>query len=505
MKSYSMKLIFSSLKISKKDFFLLLIFYGLSHFAILFLLDAIYWDDWLLYGERPLHIFERFRQQGSMFNYVSYLYVILLKIGPWAFKVFALALMFVSGLSFRYVLSRYKAIDDDTLFVVTLLFMVLPFYLAREFLINIQYTLCYCLFFVAWAMIDRYKYLSAFLFFVSFNTNSLLVFFLLPMLDLLYRNRKGSGIRTLIHFIFTNKILLILPLVFFYIKTRFFPPYGLYAGYNQFHNLDLALQNISSMAAMQVANLFAFRVNPLLFALFFLISLFLISKKGVIALNARLAKNFIFVGFFSITLGAFPYWVMGHPPIFNIIDSRHQLLLPLGFSLLFTGLLMYFGLRARKLLLSSIIGLSLAFNVSGYFSLYVDWQKQSNLINLFRENEDIKKASLIVFIDNTISNNVSNREYRFYDWNGLMATAFGNESHFGINPFQVKEYETGKLNKYFTALYRAGNYSHDAQITPLFIRIDFDTRPTSDSYLQTNNFFKLPSQKYVLTPIKEVN
>src|SRR3546814_13538982 len=73
---------------------------------------------------------------------------------------------------------------------IVLLYLVLPLNFARVAQIDFPYALCYLLFFGAWWLIESKKWVSLLLFFLSFNTNSLLVFYALPAIDTLNRMRN---------------------------------------------------------------------------------------------------------------------------------------------------------------------------------------------------------------------------------------------------------------------------------------------------------------------------
>ena len=154
----------------------------------------------------------------------------------------------------------------------------------------------------------------------------------------------------------------------------------------------------------------------------------ILKNKSLSLLNSR--KNtcfFAVLGLLCFVFGAFPYWIVGCVPTFIEWSSRHQLLLPFGTALIIVGVLSFSHQSSRMGVMSIVVGASLAYNVSAYSSLFVDWQKQKELINLFSKNTDIKNARLIVVSDNSLNLNALRREYRFYEWNGLMKKAFGNE------------------------------------------------------------------------------
>ena len=222
----------------KKKYGLFFVFYLVAHGGILLIPNAIYWDDWTLYQVEPEVIMDTFRQAGSMFNITGYTHVLFLSIGPWFYKVITFVLMFGSGVALDRIIKKYESVSIETRFLIVLFFLVLPFYWARVALIDIIYTISYFLFFVAWVLMSRSRALALILFFLSFNTNSLLVFYTLPFVDLYYRSYSSNiGIKTFLVFCRKNFDYFIVPFVFFFIKIEYFPPSGVYEGYNEQYSL----------------------------------------------------------------------------------------------------------------------------------------------------------------------------------------------------------------------------------------------------------------------------
>ena len=206
------------MKFSNKYTSLLFLVYLIAHGGILLIPNAIYWDDWVLYRSESNIILDFFEQWGSMFNLIGYLHIGLLKIGPWVYKVLTFTLMFGSGLLLNNILKRYNNINENNRFLIVLLFLILPFNMARVTMIVFPYTLCYFLFFLAWAMMERFRFLALVLFFISFNTNSLLVFYAVPFCDMLYRAGYLSSWKNSLHSVPRNIDYIMLPFIYFYIK-----------------------------------------------------------------------------------------------------------------------------------------------------------------------------------------------------------------------------------------------------------------------------------------------
>ena len=464
------------------------IFYLVAHGGILLIPNAIYWDDWILYRTDPNVILDTFRTVGSMFNWVGHQHVVMLAVGPWTYKALTFFLMFVTGLLLDLIIKRHAVITEETRFYIVLLFLVLPFNMARVALIDFGYTFCYFTFFLAWLLMERYRILALALFFLSFNTNSLLVFYAVPIIDVMYRGEYFSSLRAVLMFGVRRIDFILLPIVYFLIKTYYFSPSGLYDGYNK--NYDI--RNIIPSAQSQYENLFQIDWHIGLSFLFAVCCFFFLRKIRFSSIDKALNHWWLLaIGFLVFFLGAFPYWILGHIPAFHEWISRHQILLPLGSALVVVGALPLSNSSKRAdvsslisraiptfniLVISIIVGTSLAFNVSAYAALFVDWQKQQQLIDLFAKNRDVERGGLIIFVDRTPQLNFFGREQRFYEWNGLLEASFGNERRFGINQSQLNDYLAGNLDRYFRAEYKAGAFERNVAVPPVLVEIDLAKR-----------------------------
>lgn len=456
-------------KNSKKDIFLWGMFYLVAHGGILLIPNAIYWDDWVLYRVDPEIIFDIFRQVGSMFNLIGYLHVAMLEVGPWIYKALTFVLMFASGLLLNLILKRHAFITTETRFFIVLLFLVLPFNMARVTLITFPYTLCYFLFFLAWLLMDRFRIVALALFFLSFNTNSLLVFYAAPVLDMLYRSGNWSSLKSVLRFGIRRIDYMLVPFAYFFIKVYFFSPSGDYKGYNQSYDI----RNLIPSAASQYDDLFSIHLSVGLCLFLSLFAFLFIRNKSLIAIEKeRIPWRLLVLGLLVFLLGAFPYWILGNVPTFYEWTSRHQLLLPLGSALVIVGALSLNNLIGKIGVISIIIGASLAFNTSNYAALFIDWQKQQQLMHLFAKNAEIERAGLIVFEDKTEHLNALERKYRFYEWNGILEAAFGKETRFGIQRLNLDDYLSGKLDVFFSGKYKAGSFRKDAALPPVLVEVD---------------------------------
>lgn len=453
------------------ELFALLILYSLTHGGVLLILNAIYWDDWILYRASKETIYSIFRQTGSMFNWVGILHFYFQQSGLWLYRILNFILMYFSGLLLFAIATRTRLFTRKQCFLLVIMFLTLPLNFARVANINFPYILCYFSFFLAWYFVDSNPKTSLVLFFFSFNTNSILIFYAIPMAEILYRHHFFRGNSNQINSIRNYLLLFFLPLIFYFIKTYFFPPTGLYQGYNQHFNFS----KIPWTIAKQLDDFHTISFNVFLLIPIFPLAAVFVKWLGTQYQNQdyqfQKSTVFISIGIISLILACFPYWALSYIPTFFEWTSRHQLLMPLGFSLLLLGIVTVFPKRLADNLIAAIISSSICYGIDVYFKFYVDWEKQLKIVSLLQANNTIRNSSLIIFNDRSNIENGLHRNYRFYEWNGILEQAYGNQSHFGISIFETSQFRNKSANQYFTEFYKASSFKPDDRMTALLVEL----------------------------------
>ncbi|MGY2398107.1 hypothetical protein [Pseudomonas sp. SDO5271_S396] len=468
--------------------------YFLMHAGILFIPFAVFWDDWVLVDTTKEATLETFSQLGSMFNLNGYLHVGLISVGVWSYKIATFFMMGASGYFLNSILRRNGAFGQHTRWCIVLLFMLLPFNIARVAIIDFPYTICYAMFFAGWLAIDRHRILAAILFFLSFNTNSLLVFYSLPILDLLYRSSSRFSIPVLLQAMLSRWELIALPFIYFFIKTTFYKPVGFYSGYNQEYNLAF----VSSAIRGQIKDLFNLRID-ILTTLVLLPFIYILLRK-IFSLNKNQPPQIISnpillaLGMTAIIAGGFPYWILGYTPTFTDWTSRHQLLMPLGSATLICAAIMYTPQKAKIAALSLILSVGLSFGINSYASFYADWQKQLFIIEKIKNDPIIKSANFLIIEDHTKSANAINRTYRFYEWNGMLVHALGDEQRFAVEPKALKQYVSGDLDMYFDSKYKAGAHRRSSDEPVALVKLTLKSENQGSLYSRLMPEIKYNSQ-----------
>lgn len=427
-----------------------ILLFVLAYGGCLFYLDAIYWDDWTLFNVNSQDILDAFNQAGSMFNWSGYMHISLLSIGPEAYRILTLLLMFFSGYLLWLILKNIPGIRFEERNIITLLFLLLPLNAARVALINFGYTLCYFFFFLAWYLaIAKKGYLaktaSLIFFLFSFNTNSTLVFYALPFTHIVYQNTQFNFTwKKNLLFIARHALFIVAPFIYFFVKSYYFAPTGLYEGYN-----SVGLSGI--IRGMLIG-------SPLI--IFFIVVLLLKHLRK----NFSIPRNLLllFIGLVTTWLAVFPYVVAGHLPAFYDWNSRHQLLMPLGISIVILSAASWicYGRMMRAGVLAIFIATFGNLVISSEY--YLDWLKQQQVIDLISHSEEIKNARTIIFQDDTRGWNARRRSYRFYEYNGWLKKAYGDETRFAINREDIESVTENvdfKYKQFFLPGYNAADYT----------------------------------------------
>ncbi|MHC8387625.1 hypothetical protein ACYZTM_06230 [Pseudomonas sp. MDT2-39-1] len=446
------------LKPESRQLCTLFIIYSIAHLWILFLFDSIFWDDWALAGANNDIIIEKFKMAGLPFSWPGHLHVVLSYLPRAVYRILTFISYFLAGYALLKAIENTGEKFRGYIFPITLLFLVAPFNSARIAAINLPYALCYLAFFTAWSQMGRRPFVSIVLFIFSFNTASLLVFYAVPFIEYSVRNRDFKFF-TKIEFYIKNWILILLPPAFWITKATLFPAYGLYKGYNQ----GFSASNIPYALKLQIDDIISLSDTWRWWMLFLggLLSLITFKLTGPnLSLKKPVSKlnNLIIIalGLAALALAEFPYLILAYPPRFFSWDSRHQLLMPLGFSMITIGVALFFSDSIRKAFLSIIIGLSLTFWVLQYKAYYVDWAKQKEIMRVISNNDDIRAGRLIVFEDHTGISNANGRSIVHYEWNGMLANLYGNEQRFGIDQVQWTNSICKKNDPKFSPHFRSG-------------------------------------------------
>lgn len=415
--------------------------------------NGVFWDDWLIYKVHPESVMRMYVSNGGtpfgyFYNAVFSLPGSVLILRAIQFSTYLMAALLLYG-----VVRTIKEIDAESRFFIVALFALFPVNSARIALIDTPYALCNLLFFLGFWLTAKYTSSRNVLFrvaalpafFLSFLTNSMLVFFVLVLAYVAYteRDRIASATDALKRAA-AHAELVLLPILFWVSRLTFLAPSGLFGRYNKITPANLISTPLTLATAfftsfLQAAGnaiglLFGSTVLVLLVA--FPLYVWLSRRNGPAPASEN-DTRFLLLGLAAFILAIFPYVVVDKIPAAYDWLSRHELLVPLGGSvLLYYGARLFLDrLKVRRemqLLAFAVIIASFALsNVATYASFEIDWLKQASLIQNLRASPEMTKATTFLFEDQTGDLDAADRTYRFYEYNGLMKYAFGTERRFG--------------------------------------------------------------------------
>lgn len=434
--------------------------YAIAHGGIFLLWRAIFWDDWTLWNHSVADVLDTFRQQGSMFDFFGRVHVAMLAAGPWLYRVLTFVLMYGCGLFLYHILGGTRLVRAEDRLLLTILFLTAPFYAERVALIDFPYTVCVFCFFAGWFLLGKNRILALLCFLVSFNTESLLVFYALPMLEYCLRLTRINRLSDLLLWGLRHLDFLSAPLVWFAVKIAFFKPYGIYAGYNE----QFSAENLLRAPLYQLRDMALSLPLPLVLA-GAIIGLLVARHVPLVQLtvNTRPPERgrYLLIALLALFLGLFPYWILGHVPTFSEWTTRHQLLMPLGTAFLCVSAVAACPDRIQRRLAFVFIGIFLTLDLNNYARLALDWRKEQNIMGFLKQSREAASANLVLFDDNTP--NALSRRYRFYEWNGLMKRAYaGDTSRFGIYPDDLERYRSGAFDDDFSVHFNADEHRRGA-------------------------------------------
>lgn len=463
---------------------IIFVIYIISHGGFIFILDGIFWDDWYFYRSAPSDLIERLKQIGVMLSVWPYLTIALLNIGPWTFKVSSFILMLLSAILINNILKRNRFTSDGVRFSIVLLFLTLPLFQVRPIIAVFQYNACNFLFFLAWYLIDRQRIFAFILFFVSFQTNSFLVFFFVPIADLYFKENNNINVKNLLNFSIKYYYYLILPIFFFFLRLSLFRPYGLYENYNN----DYAFIKLIKTPLLQLVNLFDLDINLGLFICCLLLVAFLLKRVNFGQENKQHITKGIFVGAGIFILGGLPYWILGRVPTFNDFSGRHQLLLLMGLATVISFYIARLPAITARLTLSVVLAISISMNVISYLDFYIDWQKQKQIIIFFKNNIIVKNSDLILIKDESLETNYSKRAMKPYEWTGLLELSSDSQRKFGFNINELPRYLKGDFDWYMTSQYKSAQFSRSQCQKAALVTIGLKRIDTRDLGFKTEKF-----------------
>ena len=382
--------------------------------------NAYFWDDWSSKLVSPALEVSYWREQGfPPWDY--FVPITLFGRSPMLIRTATFIIFFVCAILVHRILKYAAFVEVNLRRIITLLFLVLPINSARVSLDNFHYSFALFMFFMGWCLLvsgqSKWTRMSSIVFFlISFSVLSFLVFFLAPVLHLYSLELKRPNANRFSSAIQPAIFLALAPTYWIFTKIQFPPKAEL-----QDYYLPQLSGVIRGLTLLCMSGLFLERA---------------VRRSSVSNVNPRTT---IAVGLFMLALGSAPYissgrlvdlseWMLNFVPSQSDWDSRHQLLLGLGFALAIAGSLQAIGLPNSRPFQNLVLASCVLLNFTFMHGYWLDSIKQSELIEQFSKSEQLQSGKFVMFDDLTTRFNARGREYRSYEWNGIMSKSFGDDT-----------------------------------------------------------------------------
>lgn len=502
--------------VKSKDFYILFGLYLLANTLLLLNVNGLYWDDWVAYKQEigTLQLFFSEIQHGIKGDF--FLFVSQYGNAIYPFRLFVFFATFLMGLFVYLILSSIKEIDKQSTFFITLLFLVSPLNSAKISIAVVPFLFPVLIFYFAFYLLTLYikhpnilfRVLILTLFFASFSTNSILVFYFSIFLYLYFIefNFKFDHLLEKAKYLLKRYWdFLALPFIYFIYKSIYLKPYGAYEGYNSvsldtlpkaikilFKNFDNSLIEVLCTSLNTLTSVWIYIV---------LVLYFIIRKSQSLEEHAH-KKLFLWVGIILFVLAVFPYAMVGKNAEFESWNSRFQVLIPLGFAFI-----VYFAILSLKkyaslnqtivaCLLWLVIFALIGKNISDQYKEHVDWFYSVSIRENLKNNDLIKNHSTFIVNNNIKDSLLYNRDMIYYELNGISKSAFGDEKKLLIRYDHYKE-NVSNLSK--IKQHKAYNFSQWEAEKPLLLTLSYNYKEHAGQheYIQMIYLNLLNHQKFL--------
>jgi len=304
----------STEQISGRDRLLVGLLCGVAWLPVGVVRGGYSWDDWVLSVAEPDDLREHGRELGRLFPLSR---EVFLSLGAPGVRVITVAALVVTGLSILQIGHRFRILTRRELTFVAVVAAVNPLDTCKSLLATATYSWSVAFFFLGWRLLSSHRSWPAALplFVLSFDTNSLLVFAVLPFVDVLQQFRTPRQRLAVARALGITLTVLGYGVIRFVVRR----PYGTYEGYNSpgaFAFLFTVL-SISGIAVVAIA----------------------LSKPPTFAEDLRRGSAGLgAIGVLMVLLGLIPYIALRYLPPYVMTDTRHFLLVGPGLSLCLVAL-----------------------------------------------------------------------------------------------------------------------------------------------------------------------
>ena len=429
------------------------------------LVDVPFWDDWVILQNGQQGLWEMFQQLGrrEQFPLVA---PFALSETPMLWGLASFICWGVVSVSIYGILRQLNWADTNAMWAA-LLTAAVPLNEARFALAMLPYSFSAAFFSTGLYLVATSvksgrtwpRVVAALLLFWSFPTNSFLtISWLAPLVVFLVtlKTDPREGVLGGLKALFRRFELLLLPLVYWTLKTVFQPPYGLYEGYNQFQMSPLKAVLLSALRLpSQSPDIAAFfpTVNYLLEAVFFsgiaVAAIFFAAKVFWIDLGPHKQKQSVswlavLVLFWAAVLALFPYTIVGISPSFMALwETRHQTTLSLvAGALIFSFLLAALPVRLVQAISMIVLFVFMACDISASRQLLTDVRTTKALLHS-QQVASIPSGTMLGLFETDNPHRFFSRSFQFYDASSVVNANRVAKDLIMLSQHEVTDPQTG--------------------------------------------------------------
>lgn len=455
----------------KRELIILSIIYVFTH-GMLLILSGRWWDDWCMYNQSAEVMKEWALSAGrpSLFVYMEFAKAIP-EVG---YRIITFFMFYFCTFFLYKILKNWLLLSDRACFWICAIYIVIPANDCRALLAVFPYTIGLFFFMFGMSLLSDAlvgnrmiwwnRILLWFFFSIGFTLNSNLCFYVIVLLMILM---KTGSIKACIKYL----DFLALPIIFFIVKTLYFPTYGMYAQYNNITkgSVLLALKYIIPADIYMLEELFG---NFLLrfteanifggIAVGLMMSFGVINRKKILCVliqiynilfcNGEKKKVNIYekteniaveedilvciIGFLALSAGLFSYVAvrLSYKIAASQLGGRDAVLVSFGAAMIVYGVVsLVFNSNMRIYVFVLLIFCGFIYFNAYYFSYQQDYYRQLGFQYQLREHPELENLSNIVYLNSDCSLvNIQS----FYSLNGAAETVYNNQKRFIMRGFE---------------------------------------------------------------------
>lgn len=349
-----------------------------------------------------------------------------------------------------FTLRRTGWLREISIIFIVGIFALMPLNTSTISLVVTYYSLSYLWFYIACWLLVHYienhriwlRVVCLLLFAVSFLLESLLVFYALPLLYLIYKSWPAkTGVKELIKLVVNHLDFILIPIAFWLARSAYFRPVGMFGGYNEVKLSTLVSLPVNMLDAFYFAlwepvknSMETALDNPLRVLIIGAIAWLFVFRYEIPPVSKKDWKGLAF-GVAAAAFGIAPYLLTGKH-VFTGFGTRHLAIMALGCSFI-----VYFGLRRLAVvgevsdrLFKVILCLLLAMFSYASLEYNLDFLKRAYtrqaLISVMANDPIIKANKTFVLVDEGYY--YRTQPYRPRDFLGMMRLAYGDGARFGF-------------------------------------------------------------------------